>query len=171
MQSMQMNWEGGCIHGFDRQKASRAGYMARNYIKKLYLAPIRLVDPGSTQSTQIHLGVLLIHLRVPQLAPGLLWSKPEPTSKLGSMSEYSDRIWIFVCGLGPDLASLWSMPEQAYWSGSLSRYSDWILSALNYARASFLIWIFAWVLGLDLALLWSMPELAARSRSLIEFSD
>ena len=140
-------------------------------IGKLYLGSIYLVDPGSTQSTQILLGVLLIHLRVSRLAPSLLWSKPEPASWSGSMSEYSDRIWIFVWVLGPDLASLWSMPEPAYWSGSLSEYSDWILSALIYARASFLIWIFAWVPGLDLALPHSMPELAARSRSLFEFSD
>ena len=41
-------------------------------IGKLYLSPIHLVDPGSTRSTQIHLGVLLIHLRVPRLTPGLL---------------------------------------------------------------------------------------------------
>ena len=46
-------------------------YTLRN-IRKLYLGPIYLVDPGSTRSTQIHLGVLLIHLRVPRLTPGLL---------------------------------------------------------------------------------------------------
>ena len=42
------------------------------HIRKLYLGPIHLVDPGSTQSSQIHLGMLLIYLWVPQLASGLL---------------------------------------------------------------------------------------------------
>ena len=41
-------------------------------IGKLYLGPIHLVDPGSTRSTQIYLGVLLIHLQVPRLTLGLL---------------------------------------------------------------------------------------------------
>ena len=61
-------------------------------IRKFYLGPIYLVDPGSTQSTLIHLGVLMIHPRVPRLAPGLLRSKLELASKSESMSKYLDHI-------------------------------------------------------------------------------
>ncbi len=45
-----------------------------DFIGKLYLDPIHLADPGSTRSTPIHSGVLLIHLRVPQLALPLIRS-------------------------------------------------------------------------------------------------
>ena len=99
------------------------------YIRKLYLGLIHLIDLGSTWSTLIYLGMLLIYLQVPQLALGLLRFKPKPAFRSGSMSEYSDRIWIFVWVLRPDLPSFWSMPKLVYWSKSLSEYSDWILSS------------------------------------------
>ena len=163
------------------------------HIGKLYLGLIFLANPGSTQSTLIHLGVLLIYLQVPRYTPGLLWSKPEPASRSGSMFKYSNRIWVFVWVFDLYLALLWFTPEPVYWFGSLSKYSDRILPrsnlcssqlidlglclstrtrsclALIYARASFLIWIFAWEFGLDLALHWSMPELTTRSRSLVKW--
>ncbi len=51
---------------------------AKANIGKLYLDPIHLADPGSTRSTPIHSGVLLIHLQVPQLALPLIRSNQEP---------------------------------------------------------------------------------------------
>lgn len=79
---------------------------AQVHFEKLYLGPIHLADLGSTQSTVIYLGVLLIHLQMPQLVLGLLRSKPKPVSKSRFMSKYPDRIWIFVWVLRPDFALL-----------------------------------------------------------------
>lgn len=82
-------------------------------IRKLYLSPIHLMDLGSTQSTLIHLGMLLIYFQVLQLAPGLLKSKPKLASRFRSISKYLDQTWIFVWVLRLDLALLFSISKPA----------------------------------------------------------
>ncbi len=64
-----------------------------DYIGKLYLDPIHLADPGSTWSTPIHSGVLLIHLRVPQLALPLIRSNQEPVFWSRSNCECPGWFW------------------------------------------------------------------------------
>ncbi len=64
-------------------------------IEKLYLDPIHLADPDSTQSTPIYSGVLLIHLRVPQLALPLIKYNPEPV--FWSLSNRKCPSWLWPC--------------------------------------------------------------------------
>ncbi len=54
------------------------------YIGKFYPGPIHLADPDSTWSSLIYSGVLLIYLRVPQLAPIMTRSNQELVSRLQS---------------------------------------------------------------------------------------
>ena len=62
--------------------------MTRYNIGKLYLHTIQLADPGFSQSILIYLGVFVIHLQVPLLAPALFKSNHKPESGSQSSFEY-----------------------------------------------------------------------------------
>ncbi len=98
-------------------------YLKNIFIGKLYLDPIHLSDLGFTRSNPINFGVLMIHLRVAQLALLLTRSNQEPVFWLWSNFKCSNWLWPYFNLIkiqSPDYDATLSAPTD---SGLCPRFS------------------------------------------------